>query len=135
MVSRVCSATEVLRRFSHFGTELLCGAETNWWPRRNDKEKDPFATTTVAAGAALYPNSGLLLATRRGLAALVATLRAMSLWPCCPPPFIHGGDAQCLVEDQGCLQAALVSGDVPHRLDVGSEIFWNVGCERARAPE
>ena len=121
-----CDAPELLRRWALFNTSLLIGAESNWWPRK-DPSRDPFEPNEPAR----YPNSGLMIGTRAGLEALVASLRAMPSFPCCPAPFRSRPDGleptKCLVEDQGCLQTALMSGTVPHRLDSQRRLFWNVG--------
>ena len=92
----------------------------------------PHTGDSLAAPAARYPNSGLILGTRTGFMALAAALWAMPSFPCCAAPFAQSEHAPsslvgCLVEDQGCLQAALLTGMVPHRLDTRSDIFWNVG--------
>ena len=104
-----CSAAELFRRFKPWrarGVEMLVGAEAAWFPKPRYGRADPWP---AAASGRRYPNSGVMLGTRDGFAAVVRAMRAMPRFPCCNAvPQRHLNDSSgCTVEDQHCLQAAL----------------------------
>mmetsp|Transcript_75093 Transcript_75093/g.125175 ORF Transcript_75093/g.125175 Transcript_75093/m.125175 type:complete len:315 (+) Transcript_75093:37-981(+) len=150
-----CSSTELKRRFQRFGTQLLVGAERRWFPLPAHAS-DPFGPNASLSWSVkfaarhrqnLYPNSGLLMGTSRGFEQLVKALRRSGKFPCCSFPGERGGfqvdpchscrpkrffpePVQCLVDDQSCLQTALVEArlhmDLEHKVDTESQLFLNL---------
>lgn len=71
-----CSAAALRRRFAEARTDLLIGAEENWWPNPDPtRTQVPYPYRGVPLR---FPNSGLLLGTQRGFERLVVQLRRLS---------------------------------------------------------
>jgi len=118
-----CSAVEIKERFLELGSPLVVGGEFQWWPKR-DRRNDPWAST---ASGIRYPNSGMLLGTRSGFAVLERAFQGMPRYPCCAK-FINGNLSanRCHIDDQHCLQTALLQGAVPWLLDTNASLFLNL---------
>ena len=116
-----CDAAEMRQRFARFNQPLVVSAELMAFPWRPTAEFDPWPLLTSRRHFR-YPNSGLLAGTRRAFIELETALRNMSGFPCCRP---LPSDKRCLVGDQACLQAALLTGRVPHALDTAGTLFLN----------
>lgn len=103
-----CTPNELLRRFESFGAPVVVGTERWWFPKpaalRVRADVDPWKTM-CGPEQQRYPNSGLLMTTRIGLARLVNRLQAQPLFPCCS---CWNPLAECFVDDQACLHAALL---------------------------
>ena len=117
-----CDAAEVRRRFERLRAPLVVGAEKKWWPRR-DYTRNPYPATWTGLR---YPNSGLLIGTRKGFEQLQPAYAAMPEFPCCPAVYNHSHSKWCLVEDQHCLQGALQNRQVDYALDVNATLFLNM---------
>ena len=102
-----CTADELRRRFPSFRTPLVVGTELKWFPQVSGRTQgdalDPFLA--ACRSPLRYPNSGGVIGTHRGLAALWAAARALPHFPCCSP---WRPSAQCYVLGQACMQAALM---------------------------
>ena len=108
-----CSARELRERFQRFGAPLVVGAEFQWWPKRDKvalaRGADPWPVQPPPF--LRYPNSGLLAGTRFGFRQLEHAFRESSpRYPCCPK--LHNGSVtrKCHIDDQHCLQTALLHG-------------------------
>ena len=101
-----CSAEEIRARFDAFGVPLVVGTEHWLFPRPDGARgpRDPFERACATDGLR-YPNSGLLMGTRRGLDRLVRQMRADRGFPCCS--FLDD-PKECFVDDQACMQSALL---------------------------
>jgi len=115
-----CTPDEIRDRFERLNVPLLVGTERWWFPQpagtRSRPDRDPFS---MACGQASrypdgkqrprapfqYPNSGMVLGTRQGFATLVRTLHDLPGYPCCS---CWEPNEECFVDDQACLQAALL---------------------------
>jgi hypothetical protein len=118
-----CSAAELRERFARFHSPLVVGGEFQWWPKR-DKTFDPWP---AQSSGITYPNSGMLMGTRDGYAALERAFQAMPRYPCCAK--IVGGRAssRCHIDDQHCLQTALLLGSgVKWAIDANASLFLNL---------
>jgi hypothetical protein len=118
-----CSPRELRQRFRELGAPLVIGGEFQWWPKR-DRTHDPWAPTPTRIR---YPNSGMLLGTRSGYNGLERAFKAMPRYPCCPK-MIDGklSPDRCHIDDQHCLQAALLQGGLQWALDVNASLFLNL---------
>lgn len=143
-----CSGAELRERFARFQAQLVIGAEFNWWPKRDKlaiaRGADPWPI--VPPPFLRYPNSGLLAGTRAGFGALESAFKRSSpRYPCCPK--MHNnteliadrrtGKVACHIDDQHCLQSALLLGPrrgaprVEYALDVNASLFLNLNGVRA----
>ena len=100
-----CSAAELRERFARLGSPLVIGGEFQWWPKR-DKTFDPWSPQPPPY--IRYPNSGMLAGTRAGFAALEASFQAMPRYPCCAKFSKGKSTGTCHIDDQHCLQSALL---------------------------
>ncbi|KAL3927328.1 MAG: hypothetical protein SGPRY_002870 [Prymnesium sp.] len=138
-----CDASTFRERFLKFGSPLVVGAEVRWWPYP-DKVSNPWPPSETGLR---YPNSGLACGSKQGYRHLVHALYSMRHYPCCPNranwsaearshPVMNShatweySSSECMVEDQHCMQAALLR-NVPHALDTRASIFLNVGSALA----
>ena len=124
-----CSGAELRERFLRFGKPLVIGAEFNWWPKRDKlaltRGADPWPVQPPPF--LRYPNSGLLAGTRDGYQQLEAAFKSSSpRYPCCPR--LHNGTRmnKYHIDDQHCLQSALL-------LSVTRRIRSR--CERVAIPQ
>ena len=118
-----CSAVELRARFAALGSPLIVGGEFQWWPKR-DRQHDPWK---VQQTGIRYPNSGMLMGTRQGFANLEATFLSMPRYPCCAK-FVGGRPTgHCHIDDQHCLQAALLlNSSLPWVIDSSASLFLNL---------
>ena len=150
-----CDAATLRQRvMSRFGNvPLVVAGERAWFPlpyKANDPfgppQHLPFRTKFgMRHRQNFYPNSGLILGTRAGFAALSRALHRRPRFPCCSfdgesggyevqpcnscrPPRRFGSRARCLIDDQACLQAALASREhpLPHALDANGSLFLHL---------
>ena len=126
-----CSGAELRERFLKFGKPLVIGAEFNWWPKRDKlalaRGADPWPVQPPPF--LRYPNSGLLAGTRDGFQQLEAAFKSSSpRYPCCPR--LHNGTRmnKCHIDDQHCLQSALLlsTSPVEYALDANASLFLNL---------
>ena len=141
-----CNVSELRRRFHALGTPLVVSGEGSWWPHADRSGWNPWQEQNNRnAGQRFrgYPNSGVLLATRAGVALLHHIHKAMARFPCCPvhlganatgndlAQFMAGANrsSSCLVEDQLCLQAALrmLKLGIDYTVDANSSLVLNLG--------
>lgn len=119
-----CSAVELRARFAALRSPLVVGGEFQWWPKR-DRQHDPWKVQ--APPGIRYPNSGMLMGTRQGFANLEATFLSMPRYPCCAK--FAGGrpTGHCHIDDQHCLQAALLLNySLPWVIDSSASLFLNL---------
>ena len=140
-----CTGAELRRRFEAFDSPLVIGAEFQWWPKRDKlalaRGVDPWPVQPPPY--LRYPNSGLLAGTRAGYDQLERAFRDSSpRYPCCPR--VHNGTRmnKCHIDDQHCLQAALLlarSPAVSYKLDAKASLFLNLNGikpdQLVRAPD
>ena len=119
-----CSAVELRARFAALRSPLVVGGEFQWWPKR-DRQHDPWKVQ--APPGIRYPNSGMLMGTRQGFANLEATFLSMPRYPCCAK-FVGGRPTgHCHIDDQHCLQAALLLNlSLPWVIDSSASLFLNL---------
>ena len=109
-----CTASEFRRRWRRLGSPaLVIGAEHKWFPKR-DHSHNPWPPT---ASGLRYPNSGLLLGSAAGFAALRRAFAAMPRYPCCPVFSRGNATGRCHIDDQHCLLIALQQRAMPHGWD------------------
>ena len=120
-----CSGAEMRARFEAFGSPLVIGGEFAWWPKR-DRQHNPWA---AQPSGIRYPNSGMVMGTRAGYEALERAFRAMPRYPCCAK-FANGQPTgHCHIDDQHCLQTALMlnsAAQLPWALDTNASLFLNL---------
>uniref|UniRef100_A0A7S3AZ21 PLOD1-3-like GT domain-containing protein n=1 Tax=Haptolina ericina TaxID=156174 RepID=A0A7S3AZ21_9EUKA len=117
-----CSAAEILERFHRFNTSLVVGAEARLWPMSvPPSQEDPWPRPTHATSLR-YPNSGMIMGTAATFSRLESVLRNLHGFPCCRP---LPDERRCILGDQGCLQAALLSGQISYSLDTTGSLFLN----------
>jgi hypothetical protein len=119
-----CTAEEWRQRWAQLGSPaLLVGAEHKWFPKR-DYTHNPWPATPTGLR---YPNSGLLLGTQAGFAALRAAYAAMPRYPCCPV-YSKGRPSatKCHIDDQHCLLIGLQQR--PWRRRGGAALAWRALC-------
>ena len=126
-----CTPDELLTRFEALGAPLVVGAERWWFPRPHFSRGafDPFERACSSRGWGLsFPNSGLLMGTRKGFTNLVRSIRKQPGFPCCrqiqqPKALMENNTneqgKECFVDDQACMQAALLNN---MRIGTWSEI-------------
>jgi len=104
-----CSADEIRARFAKLHAPLVVGTERWWFPQprlsRGRAWRDPFGTA-CRSSKLKYPNSGMLMGTRKGFATLLRALHRQPGYPCCST---WSPAEECFVDDQACLQAALLT--------------------------
>ena len=119
-----CSAAELRERFAKLGSPLVIGGEFQWWPKR-DKAHDPWRPQPPPG--IRYPNSGMVAGTRAGFASLERAFKAMPRYPCCAKFSKGKPTGACHIDDQHCLQAALLErGDVDVVGGVDSSLAWTL---------
>jgi len=120
-----CSAEELRTRFKAFASPLVIGGEFQWWPKR-DRQHDPWPVQP--APGIRYPNSGMLIGTRQGYAALETAFQSMPRYPCCVR-FVNGkATKHCHIDDQHCLQTAILlnAKNLSWALDTRASLFLNL---------
>ena len=121
-----CSATELRERFAALSSPLVIGGEFQWWPKR-DRQHDPWKPQPPPG--IRYPNSGMVMGTQQGFAALERAFQAMPRYPCCAKFAKGKPTGQCHIDDQHCLQSALMLNDeraLPWTLDTNASLFLNL---------
>lgn len=125
-----CGAAELRRRFAHFGTPLVYGAERNCYPSCKGRARSVYPPVPTQLR---YPNTGGIMGTRAGFELVHKLLHTkMPQFPCCHELSDQGevSSSTCLVEEQGCIQRLIQSGSlrlgVDVALDSNASLFLNL---------
>jgi hypothetical protein len=121
-----CTPRELRARFASFGTPLVVGTERWLFPRPIETRgaRDPFAVACSGPSEDMrYPNSGLMMGTRRGFETLLSQMSPHSAEPSFPCCSFSLPSTECFVDDQACLHTALL------RLKLGT---WPRATRRRR---
>ena len=126
-----CDASEVARRFAEFGVPLVVAAERWLFPQPmpyGSLSRELIVRTfgRYPATRMRYPNSGVLIGSSAGFEMLWRKLQSLPGFPCCR--WWPAASGQCIVDDQGCLQAALqqLRRGVDYELDRAATLFLSM---------